>query len=206
MDIVQSKECEKCGVTFFSTTERDIHQWKAKKYCSPKCRNNHKIKYTHVPNPLGLCLCGCGKKTNIAKQSSAKSNDVMGQHRRYVVGHGRGHYSKIIGGEGKYGYGRYKSNLGYMYRMLKSIPEQDIELTKSMMGRYNGMPAISEHRYVMAKSLGRPLIKGENVHHKNGNRADNSIDNLELWITSQPFGMRKSDICKYCMGTGLDNG
>lgn len=45
----------------------------------------------------------------------------------------------------------------------------------------------------MEEYLGRPLEAKENVHHINGVRNDNRIENLELWSTSQPAGQRAID-------------
>jgi hypothetical protein len=54
-----------------------------------------------------------------------------------------------------------------------------------------------EHVHVMEQQLGRRLVDGENVHHKNGVKHDNAPGNLELWLVVQPTGQRVTDLMAY---------
>ena len=68
--------------------------------------------------------------------------------------------------------GRVEAGQGYWRQMISA----DDPL--AVMRNHHGY--VLEHRLVMARSLGRPLRDTETVHHINGDRSDNRLENLQL--------------------------
>lgn len=112
--------------------------------------------------------------------------------RGFCVYHVQRFYAGLIDAEGKclreptYGRPRkknprWKSN-GYI---MVRAPEDHPFRSKDGM--------IFEHRLMMEQEIGRPLNPWEIVHHKNGERADNRIKNLELMERRRhPVALEKS--------------
>jgi len=79
--------------------------------------------------------------------------------------------------------GRTIDKKGYVKVFNKGHPRASHD------GRY-----VLEHVLVMESYLGRYLNDDETVHHKNGMKGDNRIENLELWASNHSSGQRVKDL------------
>ncbi len=112
----------------------------------------------------------CGLERWVKYRASSSSTDKLcpscasskQNNERYQRGVRNGHWHGGI----------MVNNRGYVFiKVYKGEPF----FTMASVSGY-----IPEHRLVMAKHLGRCLTSKEVVHHKNGNRSDNRLENLEL--------------------------
>lgn len=127
----------------------------------------------------------CSKENCNNKSLKGRSSKGLVFHMKYCQKHWGDLSRKKIPKERIIDELRYLNNQGYV---MFIDPNTEI--------------AVLEHRYLMEKKMGRKLKNGENVHHKNGLRADNSPSNLELWISPQPGGLRAKDLkCPHCKKT-----
>lgn len=123
-----------------------------------------------------LCQCDCGNKVMVFNENLLNKHSISCgcSKRRRLSKRGPEH----PGWRG----GRTVTSHGYV---MVSCPKHP---NRSKDGY------ASEHRLVMEKRLGRYLYPEETVHHKNGIRTDNRIENLELWAENHPTGQRVSDL------------
>lgn len=90
--------------------------------------------------------------------------------------------------------GRKVLKSGYVYVYLS--PDSEFS---SMISNGVGQNYVAEHRLIMAMHLKRNLTKEETVHHINGIKSDNRIENLELWSSRHHSGQRVEDQIKWAI-------
>ncbi len=113
--------------------------------------------------PKGLCQCGCGKPTKIARDNDASGYYLKGEPRRFIIGHnGRGVPSKNLKGKS------YVTSKGYVMAYVPDHP------------RANNGGYVLEHIIISEKALGKFLPTTAQVHHFDENNANNQNNNLVI--------------------------
>jgi hypothetical protein len=173
--------CKECGKPFgMLRAYLDAYRKKHKKdpmYCSRSCSDKGRKKDAETRNTFTCLHCQQtfsksrkpgGRIYNQQKYCSKECKDNAIRQRAA---------DKFNSGQ----IGRHIKKNGYVWI---SIPALANNGTKTEM---------LEHRYVMQQHLDRPLRKDETVHHINGNRQDNSLQNLELFCSRHGPGQRVTD-------------
>lgn len=116
--------------------------------------------------PLGLCGCGCGRKTWVPKYDRPAKGYVAGEPRRFAQGHSRRVFPLRGEDHGSWKGGRRVHDEGYIM-----LHDPDHE-------RAGPQGYVLEHVKVVSDALGKSLPATARVHHVNGVRDDNRPSNL----------------------------
>ena len=181
--MTEQRSCRKCGASFEvpypSSTRVHCDQHRR---ATRSDKGVRKIEYVSV-------MCKCGTEFEVPPSRLTLSKTPHCSRECYKRFEAAGEYAPQLG-PGMYGPrngGRFINAQGYAV----------IYLPRDQWPEGWDRAQILEHRHVMRQMIGRDLLPGENVHHKNGIRDDNRPENLELWVERQPKGQSVKDALEW---------
>lgn len=151
-------KCQQCGLDFKRYPSDLNRHIGSGRYCSKKCSNSKKRKYAKVVAKCKKCNATFSTTTN--KINSGRGIYCSVKCRR------ESQRIQVSGGNNCNWQGFHKTSNGYIAICTHT-------------GKYESLQHI-----IMEREIGRKLKKDELIHHKNGIKDDNRIENLELTTKS----------------------
>lgn len=193
------KICPVCGTEFTSMKHKE--QQCCSRKCSGLLRRNETAKRNtricpvcekeFVPNVSSQVTCSRACDAHTRKQIRLKTCAFCGKEFQFASGKEHQQYcskSCAISANNK---ARGRNMTGKM--TSEGFVGTNVQGYTTI--RINGVRK-TMHRHIMEQHLGRPLGSHEHIHHKNGDRSDNKLENLEVWSTlirQQPPGIHAAD-------------
>ncbi len=180
--------CKECGSPFtmmqsYLTAYRKKFE-KDPLYCSMTCSNEGRRKDANERNKFTCQHCG-----KLEYRSRTTEAFRIYREQKYCspecksAAQAKKALARFEGGT----IGRHIKRNGYVWISIPSLAN-DGKKTEML-----------EHRWIMSKHLGRKLQQGETVHHINGIRGDNRIENLELFNSRHGPGQRVVDKVQFAI-------
>jgi HNH endonuclease len=169
-----TKPCANCGVEVYRRPSelkkaKESNPNKAIVFCGGKCYHEHNRGRSRIRKTGNKVRCdGCGQEFHRNRAAAANKRNFCSRECMGILGRP----AFPIGTK------KLHSENGYTYIKTERGWER-------------------EHRVVMRDALGRDLLDDETVHHRNGVRTDNRIENLELWSSSHPQGQRVDELVEW---------
>lgn len=174
--------CKQCKNNFYVRCKSEKN-----KFCSRKCFSKSIIGHKAWNNGLKGWLT----KSHLRKISIASSKANKGKNHR-CYGNKTWYINPVTGKQ-------------WTFKGVITATNGYISIYKPKHPKADSRGYVYQHRFFMEEKIGRFLEKNEIVHHKNHNKHDNRIENLELMTKAQHnhlhhFGIpkpRKSISCKH---------
>jgi len=151
-------------------------------YCSQNCSNTGRRKDADERNRFKCLQCG---KEEIRNRSGGRRIYREQKYCSYeckVAAQMQRAKERFDSG----GYKKHVKRGGYVWVYIPTLTD-------------GGRRYILEHRHIMERHLGRKLLPEETVHHRDGNRANNALGNLELFSSRHGPGQRVVDKVQFAI-------